>query len=92
MKKKKRLKLIKVLLSYIIEKNREEENFVGLLNENNKLYDINVSSKIDNPFYEIAKELGIEDEEKAEEIQEIFNRKSLNIDSLVEEFCKKYNI
>ena len=28
-----RLKLIKILLSYVIEKNRQEENFMELINE-----------------------------------------------------------
>lgn len=87
-----RLKLIKILLSYVIEKNRQEENFMELINENKDLFNIDISPAVFPPVYEIADQLGITDEEEAEQILDFFNRKDLDNKTIVEEFCRKYNI
>lgn len=87
-----RLKLIKILLSYVIEKNRQEENLMELINENKDLFNIDISPAVCSPVYDIAEELKIKDEEQTEQILEFFNRKDLDIGNVVEEFCRKYNI
>ena len=87
-----RLKLIKILLNYMIEKNRQEENFMELINENKDLFNIDISPMVFPQINEIAEELGIEDEEEVEDIFESFNSENLDIGNVVEEFCKKYNI
>ena len=87
-----RLNLIKILLSYVIEKNRQEENFMELINENKDLFNIDISPAVCSPVYDIAEELKIKDEEQTEQILEFFNRKDLDIGNIVDEFCRKYNI
>ena len=82
----KRLELIKVLLKYIIEKNRQEEKFMQLLNENNKLFNIDISPSTDIPIFDIT------DDKTAEEIYAFLTRTDLEVEELVDEFCKKYNI
>lgn len=64
----RRLKIIKILLNYVIEKNRQEESFMELINENKDLFNIDISPAVFHPVYEIAKELKIKDEEEANEI------------------------
>lgn len=83
----RRLELIKILLKYIIEKNRQEENFINYINENTSLFNIDISLIENISFYDI-----VPDEEKAEEVFEFLNRRDLNIDKLIDEFCKKYKI
>lgn len=92
MESDKRLRIIKILLNYVIEKNRQEENFMELINENKDLFNIDISPAVCSPVYDIAEELGIEDEEEIEKICEFFSGSNLNIYDIVEEFCKKYNI
>lgn len=87
-----RLKLIKILLRYVIEKNRQEENFMELINENKDLFNIDISPAVFFPVNDIAEKLKIKDEEQAEQILEFFNRKDLDIRNIVDEFCRKYNI
>lgn len=88
----RRLKIIKILLNYVIEKNRQEESFMELINENKDLFNMDISPTVFPPVYEIAKELGIEDEKEIDEINEFFNVSNLSIDKIVGEFCRKYNI
>lgn len=92
MKKDRRLRIIKILLNYVIEKSRQEESFMELINENKDLFNMDISPTVFPPIYEIAKELGIEDEKEIDEINEFFNVSKLSIDEIVGEFCKKYNI
>lgn len=92
MENDRRLKIIKILLNYVIEKNRQEENFMDLINENEDLFNMDISPAVFPPVYEIAEELGSTDEEEAEQILDFFNRKDLDNKTIVEEFCRKYNI
>lgn len=92
MESDKRLKIIKILLNYVIEKNRQEESFMELINENKDLFNMDISPTVFPPIYEIAKELKIIDEEQIEQILDFFNRKDLDNETIVEEFCRKYNI
>lgn len=87
-----RLKIIKILLNYVIEKSRQEESFMELINENKDLFNIDISPAVCSPVYEIAEELGIEDDEEVDKICEVFSRSNLSINDIVEEFCKNYNI
>lgn len=90
--KSQRLKIIKILLNYMIEKNRQEENFMELINENKDLFNIDISPTVFSPIDEIAEELGIEDEEEIENISQFFNSENLDNRNIIEQFCKKYNI
>lgn len=88
----RRLRIIKILLNYVIEKTRQEENFMDLINENKDLFNMDISPAVFPPVYEIADELKIKDEEQIEQILDFFNRKDLDNETIVEEFCRKYNI
>lgn len=88
MESDRRLKIIKILLNYVIEKNRQEESFMELINENKDLFNMDISPAVFPPVHDIAKELGIEDEKEIDEI----NVSKLSIDEIVGEFCRKYNI
>lgn len=90
--KSQRLKIIKILLNYMIEKKRQEENFMELINENKDLFNIDISPTVFSPIDEIAEELGIEDEEEIENISQFFNSENLDNHNIIEQFCKKYNI
>ncbi len=72
MENDRRLKIIKILLNYVIEKNRQEESFMELINENKDLFNIDISPAVCSPVYDIAEELGIEDEKEVDEISEFF--------------------
>ena len=87
MNNSEKLSLIKLLLEYVVEKNRQEEDFMNLLRENRSMYDIDIYSKVDIPVYEMTKLEG-----KAEEIYNFLNRRDLSSRELVEEFCRKYKI
>jgi len=87
MNNSEKLSLIKLLLEYVVEKNRQEEDFMNLLRENRNMYDIDIYSKVDIPVYEMTKLEG-----KAEEIYNFLNRRDLSSKELVEEFCRKYKI
>lgn len=63
-----------------------------LINENKDLFNVDISPAICSPFYDIAEELGIEDEEEVDKICDFFYMSELSIDDIVEKFCKKYNI
>lgn len=89
MKGDRRLELIKLLLKDIIIKQKEEMQFLKLLNENENLYEIDIELKGDNIFMKIANFLGLDSDEKI--FQYIENRQN-NIDQLVEDLCKKYDI
>lgn len=93
----KRLELIKILLNYTITKNKQDEDFMDYLNENLSAYNIDISPTVYIPCKEIIKILKInkdenEIEEEAEELNELFNKKNTNVDEVIEEFCKKYNV
>lgn len=92
MENDRRLRIIKILLNYVIEKTRQEENFMDLINENKDLFNMDISPAVFPPVYEIADELKIKDEEQIEQILDFFNRKDLDNETIVEEFCRKYNI
>ena len=74
-----RLKLIKILLSYVIEKNRQEENFMELINENKDLFNIDISPAVCSPVYDIAEELIRKDEEQTEQILEMCRKSYYNL-------------
>ena len=59
-------------MNYVIEKNRQEESFMELINENKDLFNIDISPAVCSPVYDIAEELGIEDEKEVDEISEFF--------------------
>ena len=93
----KRLELIKILLNYTITKNKQDEDFMDYLNENLSSYNIDISPIVSIPCTEIIKILKINKdenklEEEAEELNELFNKKDINVDEVIEEFCKKYNV
>ena len=84
----KRLVLIKFLLKYIVEKYRQEEEFMKKVNDIKVMYNIDISPIEDVSIYDIVPK-----EEVAEEMYEmLFSRPDVEVDSLVEEFCEKYEI
>lgn len=91
-KNDKRLDLIKILLSYAIENNRQQEDFMEILNDNSSLFNIDVSPKMYLPYDKIAERLKIEEEDEAEKIEEFLSRTDKSMEELVEEFCEKYHI
>ena len=90
--KDKRLRLIEVLLKYIIIKERQEERFMNMLNDETFLFDINISPKVDKPYFRIANAIGITDEESVEKIYRFLDNSNIPVNHLVENFIKKYNI
>lgn len=97
MENNKRLQLIKILLNYTITKNREDENFINYLNENLNSYNIDISPTISMPYDKIIKTLKPhksqnEVEKESEKLNEVFIRKGTDIDKIIEEFCRKYDI
>lgn len=84
----KRLVLIKVLLRFIVEKYRQEEEFIKKVNDIKVMYNIDISPIEDMSIYDIVPK-----EELAEEIYEfLFSRTDVDVEVLVEEFCEKYKI
>lgn len=90
--KDKRLRLIEVLLKYIIIKERQEERFMNMLNDETFLFDINISPKVDKPYFRIANAIGIKDEESVEKIYRFLDRPNIPVNHLVKNFIEKYDI
>lgn len=89
--KNKSTEMIKLLLKYIIEKYKKENEFIKVLQDNNCLYDIYITPKMDFPLYEFAEILGIEDENESEKIFELIIE-SNNIEDTINMLIDKYNI
>ena len=84
----KRLVLIKFLLKFIVEKYRQEEEFIRKVNDIKVMYNIDISPIEDMSIYDIVPK-----EELAEEIYEfLFSRTDVDVEVLVDEFCEKYKI
>lgn len=88
MKSEKRLELIKVLLKDIIIRKREEEKFMNLLNDNENLYEICISNRLNNSFFEMAEILGLETEEDEEKMLDYVESSNKDVEELIEKFCK----
>lgn len=91
MKSERRLELIKVLLKDIIIRQREEK-FMNLLNDNENLYEICISNRLNNSFFEMAEILGLETEEDEEKMLDYVESSNKDVEELIEKFCEKYNI
>lgn len=83
----KRLILIKILLKYVIEKNRQEEEFMKKIQDIKAIYNMEISLINNVSVYDIVPK-----EEKTEEIYEFFSRTDVSVNDLVDEFCEKYGI
>lgn len=83
----KRLVLIKHLLKFVVEKHRQEEEFIMKVSDIKVKFNIDISPMDDMLFYDI-----VEKEELAEEIYEFLTRTDVETEVLVEEFCEKYKI
>lgn len=83
----KRLVLIKFLLKFIVEKYRQEEEFINKVNDIKVMYNIDISPIEDMSIYDIVPK-----EELAEEMYEFLTRTDIGVDALIEEFCRMYNI
>lgn len=89
---KRRMELIKILLKDVIIKERETEKFINNMEKNDCLFNIYITEKIENIFFEILELLGITDEDEQDKICEYIANSEDDIDRLVEKFCKKYQI
>jgi hypothetical protein len=83
----KRLVLIKFLLKFVVERYRQEEEFIKKVNDIKVMYNIDISPIEDKSVYDVVPK-----EELAEEIYEFLTRTDIGVDELVEEFCEKYKI
>ena len=84
----KRLVLIKFLLKFIVEKYRQEEEFIKKVNDIKVMYNIDISPIEDMSIYDMVPK-----EELAEEIYEfLFSKTDVEVEMLVDEFCEKYKI
>lgn len=83
----KRLVLIKHLLKFVVEKYRQEEEFIKKVNDIKVMYNIDISPIEDMSIYDIVPK-----EEVAEEMYEFLTRTDIGVDALIEEFCRMYNI
>lgn len=84
----RRLVLIKFLLKFVVEKYRQEEEFIKKVNDIKVMYNIDISPIKDMSIYDIVPK-----EELAEEMYEfLFSRRDVEIDLIVDEFCEKYKI
>lgn len=83
----KRLILIKFLLKYIVEKHRQEEEFMTKIQDIKVMFNMDISPINTVSVYDILSK-----EEKAEEIYKFLSRTDISVDELVEKFCEKYNI
>lgn len=83
----KRLILIKILLKYVIEKNRQEEEFMKKIQDIKAMYNMEILPINNVSVYDIVPK-----EEKTEEIYEFLSRTDVSVNDLVDEFCEKYGI
>lgn len=84
----KRLVLIKHLLKFVVEKYRQEEEFMKKVNDIKVMYNIDISP-VDNMLScEFVGNENLEDE-----IYEfLFSRPDVDVGLLVDEFCEKYGV
>lgn len=79
--------MIKFLLKYIIEKYREQEEFMEKINDIKVMYNIDISPIETISAYDIVPK-----EEITDELYEFFLRTDVSVEELINEFCEKYNI
>ncbi len=87
----RRLELIKVLMKECIARLRNEEKFIEQINKIDTLYDVNFRIKDEDFIGQLTDWLGCK-EEDFDKMYELFLGEEKEIDDVVEEFCKMYDI